>query len=157
MLSALLLGLVLGDVDTLSSVKVGPLTLRAPTEWARTEEDSGLSWEAPGGVAQLALSAYPVDPQRPAKACVGQLVAALKTDGFLDVKIGGQPAARKLTTDFVGKADGPKSDENKVTTTTIVGCDGRTKWVLTWTARASQASRFGPILKRIIDSLTYGK
>ena len=77
--------------------------------------------------------------------------------GFSPLTLGAQPASRKITTDYVGEGEEAKIDANKVTTTTVIGCNGKTKWVMTWTSKTSAGSRFGPILKRVLDSMGYGK
>ncbi|MBE2254156.1 MAG: hypothetical protein IAE78_31800, partial [Myxococcus sp.] len=76
---------------------------------------------------------------------------------FSTTTIGGQPAAKKISTDFIGENDGDKVDANKVTTTTIVGCNGKTKWLLTFSNRTADGAKSGALLKRVIDSITYAK
>lgn len=154
---ALAVALVLGGVDSVAKVTINGLSFKAPTSWNKTDDEAGSEWAAPEEAAKLAVSVYAVDPQRPAKACVSQLVEAVGKEGFENVTLGGQPAAKKVTTDFVGEGDDAKKDENKVTTTTVLGCNGKKKWVLTWTAKTAQGARFGPMLKRILDSIAYGK
>jgi hypothetical protein len=163
MMTALVVSLVLGGTDSLDTAKLNGLVFKAPVEWKKTTEEGSLTWNAPDDGASLAVSVFDVDPQRPAKTCLDQLIPAVwpEVDGGASgpdrVMISASPAAKKVTTDFVGEGPDAKKDENKVTTTTIVGCNGKTKWVLTWTAKTKQASRFGPIFKRIYDSIAYGK
>lgn len=143
---------LLGGVDTLGSVSLGKLSLKAPTQWERTAPDeNSLTWDEPQSGASFALSVYVVDPQRTAKLCLTQLTEALGKEGYAPLPIGGQPAAKKVTTDVMG------DKKEKVTTTTVTGCNGKTKWVLTWTAKTEEGPRFGPILKRVLDSISYGK
>lgn len=160
-MSALLLSLALitgGSGDTLGKVSIGKLSFKAPTKWTATSEDeSTKSWAAEGDLAQFSVSAYPVDPIRPAQACVNEMLEKLGKEGFAAVKLGGQPAQKKIETDYVGEADAGQSDENKVTTTTVIGCNGKVRWVMTWTSRVKEATRFGPMLKRVLDSVSYGK
>jgi len=167
---ALLLLLLTSGVDTLVRTNIDRLSFRAPKEWTVSEEDNGKTWTSPDEDAEFAVSVFAVDPQRPAKSCVKQMVEAVGGEGFEKTTIAGKPASKLVSTDYLGEAeqvelpDGgkaagkvPQSDENKVTTTTILGCDGRTKWVLTYTTKTSEAPRYGPILKRILDSLKYTK
>lgn len=182
MTTAVLIALVLsGGGDSLSKVTLGGLSFKAPTEWPSSSEDeSSRDWTSPDEKGKLAVSVFPVDPVRPPKACVTQLVDAvganLGKEGFTELTVGNNPASRKITTDFVCEgaearpaaaegADGGKpaappckqKDENKVTTTTVVGCNGKTKWLVTYSAKTADSARFGPILKRVLDSITYGK
>ena len=62
-----------------------------------------------------------------------------------------------MTFDYVGDSDEAKKNEaNKVNTVSYVGCNGQTKWVMSMTSKASKASRFGVLLKRVVDSIGYG-
>jgi len=153
---ALLLMLLSSGVDTLVRTNIDRLSFRAPKDWTVEEEDSGKSWKSPDEDAEFAVSVFPVDPMRPAKSCVKQMIEAVGGQGFERITMGGKPAARNVSTDQLG-ADAGVDDASKVTTTTILGCDGKTKWVLTYSAQTSQAPRYGPILKRILDSIKYEK
>jgi hypothetical protein len=155
---ALTASLALGGVDSLAKVSLQRLSFKAPTQWQKSQPDeNSLQWDDPDSGASLAVSVYPVDPQRPAKACVNQLVEAVGAEGFAATTLGAQPASKKSTSDYVGQGEEAKTDANKVTTTTVLGCNGKTKWVLTWTAKTSEGARFGPMLKRVLDSISYGK
>jgi hypothetical protein len=142
--------------DFLSSTSTEKLTFRAPTKWEATAQEDAATkeWKA-GDDATLAISVYPVAPVRPAKACLDQLVEALGKDEFTKTLVGTQPAAKKVVSDFVGEGEEAKTDANKITTSTYVGCNGQTKWVLTFSSKTKSAARFGPLLKRIIDSIRY--
>lgn len=151
----LAISLTLGGADTLSSNTINKLTFKGPAQWQKAQPDiNSLEWLEPESGASMAISVFPVDPIRPATACVKQIVEALGSEGFNAITVGAQPASRKITNDYVGEQ---KTDANKVTTTTLVGCNGKTKWVLTWTAKTSQGGRFGPMLKRVLDSFSYAK
>ena len=155
---ALTLALALGGADSLGKQALLGLNFKAPSQWSKTQPDpNSLTWADPDSGAELAITVYPVDPQRPAKTCLTQMVEALGTEGFTAATLGTQPASKKITTDYVGAGEEAKIDANKVTTTTVLGCNGKTKWVMTWTAKTTQAARFGPILKRVLDSIGYGK
>jgi hypothetical protein len=164
---ALALTLVSGGVDRLTKITLGGLTFKGPLEWQKTQpDDNSLQWDEPESGAIMAVSVFPVDPQRPAKSCVNQMVEALGKDGFAATTVGTQPASKKSVTDQLGEPvpnpDGgeplppPEKSGDKVTTTTVVGCNGKVKWLLTWTAKTSEGARFGPILKRVMESISYG-
>jgi hypothetical protein len=148
--------LVLLSADTLTGGQMGNLAFKAPSDWTRTTGDEGTTWETKEKNAKLELSVYPVDPKRDAALCLKQLLEALASDGWAQVKVGNAPAAWKAVSDFVGEGDAAKVDKNKVTTVTYVGCNGDTKWVLTMTSPTPMASRFGPLLKRMVESMKYG-
>jgi hypothetical protein len=153
----LVTALLLAGADSLTGVKVGGLNLKAPAAWTSFDNKEGKSWEAPGKEAEMELSVYPVDPKREPQVCLDQLLEKLGKDGFEPMAIGAQPAVRKVTTDYVGGPDAGKTDANKISTVTYVGCNGETKWVLTLSSQSSKSLRFGPLIKAIVTSITYGK
>ena len=157
MITLALVASLIAGADTLSSTTVGSVKLKAPTQWVAADADGEKTWATVDEAAKMAISVFAVDPVRPARSCVQQMVDALGTEGFTTLTYGAQPAARKITTDYLGDKDTEKTEANKVTTTTIVGCNGRTKWLLTFSAKTSAAPRFGPVLKRIVDSIQYSK
>jgi hypothetical protein len=159
-MSALLVAVTLisGGADTLSKTSIGRLNFKAPTSWTASSDDaSSKTWTEATDAASLSVSAYPVDPVRPAQACIDEMLERLGKDGFEAVKLGGQPARKKVETNYLGDADAGQREENKVTTTTVIGCDGKVRWVLTWTSKTALGARFGPMLKRVLDSISYGK
>lgn len=155
---ALTLTVVLSGTDSLAKQTLHGLSFKAPTQWTKTPaDDNTLQWSDPDSGAELAISVFPVDPVRPAAACLKQVVDALGTEGFAPMTLGSQPASKKISTDYLGEGEEAKTEANKVTTTTVVGCNGKVRWVMTWTSKTSMGARFGPVLKRVIDSIGYGK
>lgn len=145
-------------VDDLSPARVGGLGLRAPAAWQHSAPDANTQeWSAPGGGAKLALSAFALEKPLAADECLRKLLDAVGATGFERLTVGAQPAAKKVTSDFVGEGIGARVDSNRVTTTTFMGCDGRVKWVLTYTAKTASAARFGAVLKRVVDSISFGR
>lgn len=145
------------------------VSLKAPKSWdVSAEDESGKEWATSDERAQMAFSAFPVEPLRPARSCVRQLIEAVQAgltppdagppvNTFASTTVGGQPAAKKISTDFIGEKEEDKTEANKVTTTTIVGCNGKTKWLLTFSNRTTDGAKSGALLRRVIDSLTYTK
>lgn len=148
----------LGGIDSLASVTVGPMKLKAPMKWSmEVTQDGTKSWTSPDQKGAMSFYSGSLEKVRPPKACVDALVSAVGLDGFEFTPIAAQPAAKKVTNDFIGDKKEDKTEENRVITTTILGCDGKTKWLLTFTSRKSQVARFGPILRRVLESISYGK
>ena len=153
----ILTALSLSGADSLTATRVAGLSLKAPAGWKVSEASDGKNWEAPGNEGQLELTVFPVDPKRPAQQCLDQLLEKLGKDGWDALQIGAQPAVRKVTTDYVGAADAGKTDANKISTVTYVGCNGATKWVMTMSSNSAKSARFGAVLKAIVGSISYGK
>ncbi len=155
---ALVLLAALGGIDSLGPITVGPMRLKAPVNWSmEVTEDGTKSWTSPDQKGAMSFYSGSLEKVRPPKACVDALVSAVGLDGFEFAPVAAQPAAKKVTNDFIGTKPEDKTEENRVITTTILGCDGKTKWLLTFTSRKSQAARFGPILRRVLESVSYGK
>jgi len=158
MSSLLVLLLVLGGVDSLSATTVGAMKLKAPTKWALEQtEDGTKTWTSADQKGAISFYSGALEKIRPAKACVDAMVEAVGAEGFELSPIAAQPAAKKISSDFIGEKEEDKTEPNRVVTTTWVGCNGRIKWLLTFSARKSEGARFGPILRRILDSIAYGK
>lgn len=160
-MNALLLVLALGSSDMLGKVAVGDLSLKLPQskDWTTQDADDangkGKVAKSNDGEAQIDVNVYGVDPRREPKLCVEQLLKALGSDGYEAATVGGFPAYKKVTTDYVGEGEAAKKDANKVNTISYVGCNGQTKWIMSMTSKASKASRFGVLLKRIVESIAY--
>lgn len=150
----LLAMLALGASDALQRVQVAGVSIKAPTAWSQHAVDAGQRFTE--GDASLELAVYPVEPRREAALCVEQLVKAVGGE-WTQLTLGGAPAVRKISSDFVGEGEAAKVASNKVTTVQYLGCDGATKWVLTATSTAAKASRFGPVFKKVAESIAYGK
>jgi hypothetical protein len=160
MMLALALALTLGTTpnDTLTLVSLQGLTFKAPTSWTKEAPDENtLEWTAPGELGKVAVSAFPFEKPIPPGACMKKMLEAVGKDGFETFSLDAQPAAKKVTSDYVGQGEGAKADANRVTTTTVLGCNGKVKWLITLTTKTSEAVRLGPVSKRIIDSVSYGK
>ena len=162
-MTGLLLLLALNASDTLSKVQVADLSLKLPSskDWKaeETQEANGKTRavSSADGEAQIDISVFAVDPRRDAQVCVDQLLKALGPEGYEATTVGGAPAFKKISVDFVGEGEeAKKNDANKVNTVSYVGCNGQTKWVMSMTSKASKAARFGVLLKRVVESIAYG-
>jgi hypothetical protein len=160
-MTALVLVMALGASDMLGKIQVGDLSLKLPQskDWSTQDSDDangkGKSAKSNDGEAQIEVNVYAVDPRRDAKVCLEQLLKALGSDGYESTTVGGFPAYKKLVTDYVAEGEAAKKEANKVNTISYVGCNGQTKWIMSMTSKASKASRFGVLLKRIVESVTY--
>ncbi len=162
-MTGLILVLALGAADTLVKTQVHDLSVKLPQskDWKAQENDENngksRSVSSTDGEAQIDLSVFTVDPRREAQLCVDQLIKALGPDGYEATTVGGSPAFKKVTVDYVGEGEEAKKNEaNKVNTVSYVGCNGQTKWVMSMTSKASKAARFGVLLKRVVESIAYG-
>jgi|CXWL01.1.fsa_nt_gi hypothetical protein len=154
---ALAVALALGGVDDLGLVSVNGLNLKVPKRWTADETEAGVNYEAPDGEGQMELSVFPVEPKRSARECMDQLLEKLGRDGWEMVRADGRPAARKVVIDYVGGTDAGRTNANRVSSVTHVGCNGELKWVLTVSSKANRAARFGVLVRRVLESLSYGK
>lgn len=154
----LLVATALAGGDVLAPTTFQGLSFKAPTGWEKgTPDEHSVEWAAPRDAAKMAVSVFPLEKLQIASGCMKKLLDAVGPGGFEAMTLGAQPAARKITSDFIGEGQAAKVEANRVTTTTLIGCNGRLKWVMTWSAKTSEAARFGPMLKRIVESISYGR
>jgi len=154
----LVVTLALAGGDVLSVVNLRGLGFKAPTGWEKgAPDENSVEWTAPNEAAKMAVSAYPLEKFQPPAGCMKKMLDAVGREGFDPLTLGAQPAARKVTSDYLGQGEEAKVEANRITTTMVIGCNGRVKWVLTWASKTADAPRFGPMLKRILDSVSYGK
>lgn len=157
-MTAMLLSLLVLGADSLAPVTLQGLTFKAPTSWSKeTPDANSMEFASPDESARFAISVYVNDRLQPASGCVKKMLDAVGKDGFESLTINAQPASKRVATDYVGEGEEAKTDANKVTTTTVLGCNGKVRWLITWSAKTAEGARLGPIYKRIIDSVTYGK
>ncbi len=147
-----------GDAVRMADQQYERLKFKAPAEWKKAPAEDGSGAEWANEDMRVSMSVFPVDPIRPAKACLDQIVEALKWESPMVMSVGLAPAAKRVEHDVVKEAkEGGEPEEKKVTTTTFVGCDGRTKWVLTIVGPTAQAVKLGQVVKRVSESIKYGK
>ena len=147
------------------------MAISVPAAWKASGDGDSRVGEEPLGDdlnrAKLELTLWNIE-KRPAELCVKQVAEQLSRDSggalpdggaaraihFDPIKAGGQPAIRNVVFDYVSDT-GTRNESNKVSTVTVVGCDGSTRWLITMTSAASKSPRYGALLKKIIDSIHY--
>ncbi len=164
---------VMGSSDALSKLSVEGFSLSVPSGWKSTEDEGSRTWEDSSGDdamhAKLELTVWNLAP-RSGEVCVQQVQQKLEADSapklpdggtgaptvhFDKLKLGGQPAIRSVVFDYVGQGEAAKTEKNKVSTVTYVGCNGTTRFLLTMTSPAAKSPRFGALLKKIAESVQY--
>jgi hypothetical protein len=152
-MNAVLASLVLltqaAGADDLASTTLNGLKLKVPAAWKHSVEEGSHKYESPDGKGSFSLSIFPVTPPRDPKLCVDQLLEALGGKDWERVSVGLSPGARKVDLD--------SSEQGEAETRTIVGCNGSTKWALTWSSLTSKKSRFDAVLSKVLDSIRYAK
>ena len=134
------------------------LSFKAPTGWKKgTPDQHSVEWAAPRDAAKVAVSVFPVGQASVASGCMKKMLDALGPGGFEAMTLGAQPAARKITSDFIGRRrKRPRwrrtrhhHHADRLQRADEVGHDLERE--------DPEAARFGPMLKRIIESISYGK
>ncbi len=154
---ALAAAVTLAGADDLGRVTVNGLTLKVPKNWIVDDTEAGKNYESPDGEGQMELSVFPVEPKRAARECMDQILEKLGRDGWDTARADGRPAARKVVIDYVGGADAGRTATKRISSVTHVGCNGELKWVLTVSSKANRAARFGVLVRRVVESVSYGK
>lgn len=150
--AAMVVSVALGGsgADALAKQSVSGLELRVPSVWKHRVEDGTHHWVAPSKDASFSLDAFPWQGEPiSAEACRDKLMAALGGEGWEKTTVGGQPAAKRTYADKL-------EDGKDVETHSFVGCDGKTKWALTFVMNLKKKDRFGTLAGKIVDSIQYG-
>jgi hypothetical protein len=127
----------------------GKVRIRVPAAWKRTVEEGTQRFNAPSEDASFSFDVIPLDNPMGSKLCRDKLVQALGGEGWENQSIGAAPAARKVFVDM----DPEKRTE--VQTYSYVGCDGKTKWALTFTALAKKKERFQALADKVAQSIEF--
>lgn len=156
MISLALAALVLLGADELSGSKVNGLELKLPADWRKqAQKDGSLRYDAPSGDGWLELAVYKVEPRREAKLCLEQLLQALGKEGWVPLRVGAAPAAQRSSSERGEDEQGEISVE--AWSTTYLGCNGSTKWVLTVAMNEKSKGRFEKVAGKILESIRYSK
>ncbi len=140
-----------GSADELMPVRLGTVKLSVPAAWKHTVEQGTHRFDAPSEDASFSVDVIPLETPLAPALCRDKLVKALGGQGWEKLSLGAAPAARKVYVD----TDPEKKTE--VQTHSFVGCDGRTKWALTFTAASAKKDRFEPLALRVAQSLQFLK
>lgn len=137
--------------DALATKDLGRVKLKVPSVWKATTEDGTKKFEAPSRDASFSLDAFPWEGEAiSGAACRDKLTAALGGEKpWEKLEIGGAAAAHYVAADHL--EDGKTDTE----THTWVGCNGKTKWVLTFAFSTKKKERFAPLAQRVAQSLIY--
>lgn len=139
-----------GAADDLVKARIGAIEIATPVAWKHRVEDGTHVYEAPSEDASFKISVYPVDGRDPA-VCLAELQKALGGDPWQRISVGTMPAVKKVS------HDSDPEKKNEVQTNSYVGCDGRTKWALTFTMTKKKRARFEPLAEKIARSVVYPK
>lgn len=146
---AVVVALGAGSADELVSVQHKELSLKVPAAWKQRTEEGTAKFQAPSGDAEFALDVFPLETPLGARQCVDKLIAAVGGKGWERLSVGASPAARKV------EVDASKERKDAFQTRTYVGCDGRTKWALTFSLKSGRAERFAKLADAIAASIGY--
>ncbi len=153
-MSALTTGLALSAALTLGlaagkggAVQVNGLSITPPKKWEQSVEDGTHKWEGSGGKESFSFDVFrPEGAELGAGECVDKLVSAVGGEGWERLVVGGQPAAKRSSTDEL-------EDGRKVRTHTHVGCDGKTRWALTYVVDAKLKAK--PQVEKVVSSIRF--
>lgn len=152
-LLALSLIVTLGSsADALMALDAGPLTLRVPGAWKKSMEEGSYRFDAPSEDASFKLDVVPLDSPLAPRLCRDKLVKALGGSGWKKLSVGAAPAATRTLSE--ASVSDPKL---QVETYLYVGCNGKTKWALTFTAAVAGRKRFSALAREVASSVEFVK
>ncbi|MFP2907906.1 hypothetical protein ACLESD_23225 [Pyxidicoccus sp. 3LFB2] len=136
-----------GSADALAQFQVKNVSLQVPAAWARSTEDGTNKFTAPSGDAYFLLDVGSVQTAgMKAQTCVDKIVKSIGGANWERIKVGGQPAAKRLDSD-----NAPNG--GVVDTVTYVGCDGKTTWSVVFHLEQGKKERFAPLAEKVGTSV----
>jgi len=136
-----------GQADALAPAQVKNVSLQVPAAWSRSVEDGTSKFAAPSGDAYFLVDVGSVQTAgMKAQTCVDKIVASIGGANWQHIKVGGQPAAKRLDSD-----NSPNG--GAVDTVTYVGCDGKTTWSIVFHLEQGKKARFAPLAEKVGTSV----
>ena len=136
-----------GSADALAQFQVKNVSLQVPAAWSRSNEDGTSKFTAPSGDAYFLLDVGSVQTAgMKAQTCVDKIVKSIGGANWERMKVGGQPAAKRLDSDTAPSGD-------VVDTVTYVGCDGKTTWSVVFHLEQGKKERFAPLAEKVGTSV----
>ncbi|MFP2928060.1 hypothetical protein ACLESO_23235 [Pyxidicoccus sp. 3LG] len=136
-----------GSADALAQFQVKNVSLQVPAAWSRSVEDGTSKFSAPSGDAYFLVDVGSVQTAgMKAQVCVDKIVASIGGANWEALKVGGQPAAKRLDSD-----NSPGG--GAVDTVTYVGCDGKTTWSVVFHLEQGKKERFAPLAQKVGTSV----
>jgi hypothetical protein len=136
-----------GSADALAQFQVKNASLQVPAAWSRSNEDGSSKFTAPSGDAYFLVDVGTVQTAgMKADTCVDKIVKAIGGANWERIKVGGQPAARRMDSDSAPNG-------GVVDTMTYVGCDGRTTWSVVFHLEQGKKERFAPLAEKVGTSV----
>jgi hypothetical protein len=136
-----------GSADALAAFQVKNVSLQVPAAWSRSVADGSNKFTAPSGDAYFLVDVGSVQTAgMKADTCVNKIVASIGGAGWERLKVGGQPAAKRLDSD-------KSPNGGVVDTVTYVGCDGKTTWSVVFHLEQGKKERFAPLAEKVGTSV----
>ncbi|MCP3103494.1 hypothetical protein LZ198_31885 [Myxococcus sp. K15C18031901] len=136
-----------GSADALANFQVKNVAVQVPAAWQRSVEDGSTKFLAPSGDAYFLVDVGTVQTAgMKAQVCVDKITAGIGGTGWEKLKVGGQPAAKRLDSDA-------STNGGVVDTVTYVGCDGRTTWSIVFFMEQAKKARFSTLADKVGTSV----
>lgn len=152
-MNALLIALVIATApadEKLVPFKMPPVRISVPETFAHTEEGTTHHFISKDGEAFFDVDIGKVQTAgMKADVCLGKITRAIGGK-FTKTKLGGQPGAKKVTTD-------KDAEKKEFVTTLFVGCDGQTTWSLSFHVPKAKQADYLPLATKIAESIEFPK
>ena len=157
-------------VEKLERIEVSAVSFLRPVDWVMPEAREGAArFDTPEGDAYIDIKIVELDPFESPHTCLAamiQAVTSIDVKGWQSITIHKYPAARYVETKPGDTTSIPSAEEAerlakgqtvdmRVTEINIMGCNGARKWFLVMSAKTRDASKYGPIFRRVMESFQY--
>ncbi|WP_224360893.1 hypothetical protein [Hyalangium versicolor] len=142
-----------GSPDAMKKYQVKTLSLQAPASWERSSQEGTEKFKSPTGEVFFTLDVGAVQTAgMKADVCLDKILAAMGAEGWEKLKLGKNPAARRVNLDNANEAG-----SEKVRSITYVGCNGKTTWSMIFSGNDKKKDEFEPVVAKITQSVSYSK
>lgn len=152
-MTALLIALVVSAApvdEALVAFKITPVRISVPETFVHTEDGTTHRFTSKNEEAYFDVDVGKVQTEgMKADVCVGKITKMIGGK-FTRTTLGGQPAAKKVTTDK------DKSKKSFVTHL-FVGCDGATTWSMSFHVPKAKEADYAPLATKIAESIEFQK
>lgn len=142
-----------GSTEKMVKHQVKTLSLKVPQSWERTEDNGTQKFNVPTGDAFFLLDVGQVQTAgMKSSVCLEKILASVGGEGWQKLKVGAQPAAKRVYVDAASE-DG----KDKVESIHYVGCNGKTTWSLIFSMNQAKKAELEPVATKIAQSVSYAK
>jgi hypothetical protein len=141
-----------GSTEAMKKYQVKTLTLQAPESWAHSVSEGTEKFSSSTGEFFTVDVGAVQTAGMKAQVCLDKIMAAMGAEGWEKLKLGKNPAARRVNVD-----NATQDGAAKVRSITYIGCNGKTTWSLIFSGNEQKKDALEALVTKIAGSISYSK